>query len=187
MLLNFLTDLALSVSCLALFKLFPHISADPFQADPKLLEGRFAFLLPWLHGRLDGSLCEVSAFIPHLCRELVETVLYKEAQPHIGGHDSPHQRTPAAAYRMDNQQRPTSSHRELCSTPCDTLCGKRVWKRTRSCIAESRGYGTQLEASCIAESRGYTPEANQPWKPTMCASSELLQPRRTLCDPMDCH
>ena len=69
MLLNFLTDLALSVSCLALFKLFPHISADPFQTDPKLLEGRFAFMLPWFHGRLDDSLREVSVFISHLCKE----------------------------------------------------------------------------------------------------------------------
>ena len=104
-------------------------------------------------------------------RKLVETVLYKKIQPHIGGHDNPHQCTHAAVYRMDNQQRPTSSHRGLYSTPCDTLGGKRVWERIRSCIAESRGY---------------TPEANQPWKPTMCASSELPQACRILCGPMDC-
>ena len=44
-----------------------------------------------------------------------------------------------AIFKMDNQQRPTVSHRQLCSILCGSLGGRGVWGRTNThlCTAES--------------------------------------------------
>ena len=39
-----------------------------------------------------------------------------------------------AIFKMDNQQRPTVEHGELCSMLCGSLDGRRVWKRMDICI-----------------------------------------------------
>ena len=50
-------------------------------------------------------------------------------------------------FKTDNQQGPTIQHRELCSLFCNNLNGKRIWKRTDTCI-------------CITESLCCTAETN---------------------------
>ena len=52
-----------------------------------------------------------------------------------------------AIFKIDNQRGSTTQHRERCSKFCSNLNGKRIWKRTDTCV-------------CITESLCCTPEMN---------------------------
>ena len=52
-----------------------------------------------------------------------------------------------AIFKMDNQQRPTVEHGELCSMLCGSLDGREVWGRMDTCIC-----------ICMAESLCSSPE-----------------------------
>ena len=39
-----------------------------------------------------------------------------------------------AAFKMDNQQRPTAQHMQLCSMLCGSLHGRGFWGRMDTCI-----------------------------------------------------
>ena len=53
----------------------------------------------------------------------------------------------SSIFKIDNQQRPTVQHRELWSIFCNSVNGKRIWKRIDTCI-------------CITESLCWIPESN---------------------------
>ena len=85
---------------------------------------------------------------------------------------------------MDNQQRPTVQHMELCSILHGSLDGRGLWGRMNTCL-------------CMAESLCYSPETiitlsvNQLYPNTkqkkiflMC-NAKSLQSCPTLCDPID--
>ena len=45
-----------------------------------------------------------------------------------------------AVFRSYNQEGPTIQHKELCSILPNSLNGKRIWKRTDTCITELLRY-----------------------------------------------
>ena len=72
-----------------------------------------------------------------------------------------------AIFKMDNQQRPTVSHRQLCSILCGSLGGRGVWGRTNThlCTAESFCCPLETIATLLI---GYTPIQDRKLKKKEC-------------------
>ena len=68
-----------------------------------------------------------------------------------------------AVFKMDNQQRPTVQHMELCSMVCGGLDGRGVWGRMDACICmpESLRYSPETTTTLLT---GYTPIQNKNFK-----------------------
>ena len=74
--------------------------------------------------------------------------MHSSVDGHLGCH--------TAVFKMDNQQRPTVQHRELCSMLCGSLDGRGVWWRmdTGMCMAESLCCAPETITTLLI---GYTP------------------------------